>query len=339
MSIETKIIAIDDDPTGSQTVHSCLLLTRWDPQTLTQALEDASPLFFVLSNTRSMEADRAAAVTREICRNLRSALEGLAARGRPINPLVVSRSDSTLRGHYPVETDVIAEELGPFDAHFLVPAFFEGGRITRDSVHYLLVDGQPVPVSETEFARDSVFGYRNAYLPDYVEEKTGGRIPAARVSAQLTSTTDLFATVASVVGFALPDEVAVDSFDLLPVLLGVQAEDDPVRPHLLTQSFRGEYQLRRGHWKYLDHRGSGGNDYSRGVLAPYALPELAPEADGQLYDLANDPGETRNLFFEERGRREEMQALLAELTAPGGRSAPRNRRPLGLDFVRSQKGR
>lgn len=181
MSIETKIIAIDDDPTGSQTVHSCLLLTRWDPQTLTQALEDASPLFFVLSNTRSMEADRAAAVTREICRNLSTALEGLAARGRPINPLVVSRSDSTLRGHYPVETDVIAEELGPFDAHFLVPAFFEGGRITRDGVHYLLVDGTPVPVSETEFARDSVFGYRNAYLPDYVEEKTGGRIPAARV--------------------------------------------------------------------------------------------------------------------------------------------------------------
>ena len=181
MSIETKIIAIDDDPTGSQTVHSCLLLTRWDPQTLTEALEDASPLFFVLSNTRSMEADRAAAVTREICRNLGTALEGLAARGRPINPLVVSRSDSTLRGHYPVETDVIAEELGPFDAHFLVPAFFEGGRITRDGVHYLLVDGTPVPVSETEFARDSVFGYHNAYLPDYVEEKTRGRIPVAEV--------------------------------------------------------------------------------------------------------------------------------------------------------------
>jgi uncharacterized protein YgbK (DUF1537 family) len=181
MSIETKIIAIDDDPTGSQTVHSCLLLTRWDPRTLTQALEDPSPLFFVLSNTRSMEPDRAAAVTREICRNLRTALEGLAARGRPVNPLVVSRSDSTLRGHYPVETDVIAEELGPFDAHFLVPAFFEGGRITREGVHYLLVEGRPVPVSETEFARDSVFGYHTAFLPDYVEEKTGGRIPADRV--------------------------------------------------------------------------------------------------------------------------------------------------------------
>jgi uncharacterized protein YgbK (DUF1537 family) len=120
-------------------------------------------------------------VTREVCHNLKRALEGLAAEGRPLNPLLVSRSDSTLRGHYPVETDVIAGELGPFDAHFLVPAFFEGGRVTRDSVHYLLVDGRPVPVHETEFARDSVFGYRTSYLPAYVEEKTGGRIPAGQV--------------------------------------------------------------------------------------------------------------------------------------------------------------
>jgi uncharacterized protein YgbK (DUF1537 family) len=101
--------------------------------------------------------------------------------GEPVQPVVVSRSDSTLRGHYPVETDVIAEELGPFDAHFLVPAFFEGGRVTRDGVHYLLVDGEPVPVHETEFARDSVFGFSTAFLPDYVEEKTSGRIPASEV--------------------------------------------------------------------------------------------------------------------------------------------------------------
>ena len=112
-----------------------------------------------------------------------------------------------------------------------------------------------------------------------------------------------------------------------------------MRPHLLTQSFRGEYQLRRGNWKYLDHEGSGGNDYSKGVLETYALPELAPEAAGQLYDLAKDPGETRNLFFEERERREEMQALLLELTAPNGRSAPRKRRPLGMEFVRGLEGR
>lgn len=177
----TKIIAIDDDPTGSQTVHSCLLLTRWDVATLLEALQDDAPLFFVLSNTRGMDAASAASVTREICVNLREALAQAADAGVMIQPLVVSRSDSTLRGHYPVETDVIAAELGPFDAHFLVPAFFEGGRITRDGTHYLLVDGEPVPVHDTEFAKDSVFGFSTAFLPDYVAEKTGGRIPASVV--------------------------------------------------------------------------------------------------------------------------------------------------------------
>jgi uncharacterized protein YgbK (DUF1537 family) len=176
-----KIIVLDDDPTGSQTVHSCLLLTRWDPATLKEGLQDSAPLFFVLTNTRGMLAERAAMVTREVCRNLKQALHELDAAGQPINPIVVSRSDSTLRGHYPVETDVIAEQLGPFDAHFLVPAFFEGGRITRNSIHYLRIDGQEVPVHETEFAQDSVFGYRHSYLPDYVEEKTQGRIKSRQV--------------------------------------------------------------------------------------------------------------------------------------------------------------
>ena len=178
---ETKIIVLDDDPTGSQTVHSCLLLTRWDKDTLREAILDASPLFFVLTNTRGMAAKPAADITREVCKNLQLALAELKNSGRNINPILVSRSDSTLRGHYPVETDVIAEELGPFDAHFLVPAFFEGGRTTRDSIHYLKVNGKDTPVHETEFARDSVFAYHHSYLPDYVEEKTAGRIKAGQV--------------------------------------------------------------------------------------------------------------------------------------------------------------
>ncbi|MBI1422242.1 MAG: four-carbon acid sugar kinase family protein [Gammaproteobacteria bacterium] len=186
-TIQTRIIAIDDDPTGSQTVHSCLLLTAWDVDTLVTALQDVSPLFFILSNTRGMDAARAADVTRSICINLKQALEKLKQDGVVINPIVVSRSDSTLRGHYPVETDIIAQELGPFDAHFMVPAFFEAGRFTRDSVHYLMVNGKPVPVNETEFAKDSVFGFSTAYLPDYVEEKTRGRIKAGAVERFLLS--------------------------------------------------------------------------------------------------------------------------------------------------------
>ncbi|MBV9390224.1 MAG: four-carbon acid sugar kinase family protein [Chroococcidiopsidaceae cyanobacterium CP_BM_ER_R8_30] len=177
MATKPKIIVLDDDPTGSQTVHSCLLLARWDVDTLQLGLADASPIFFVLTNTRALPADRAAAVTREVCRNLRIAIANCGIQ----DFLIVSRSDSTLRGHYPIETDVIAEELGPFDAHFLVPAFFEGGRITQDSTHYLIIDGVPTPVHQTEFARDSVFGFQHSYLPDYVAEKTQNRIPAEKV--------------------------------------------------------------------------------------------------------------------------------------------------------------
>jgi uncharacterized protein YgbK (DUF1537 family) len=177
MTDRSKIIVLDDDPTGSQTVHSCLLLTKWDVETLKIGLMDEVPIFFILTNTRALPAKQAAAVTREVCQNLKIAL----AATKITEFLVVSRSDSTLRGHYPIETDVIAAELGGFDAHFLMPAFFEGGRITRDSIHYLLVDGVETPVHKTEFARDSVFAYNHSYLPDYVAEKTEGNILADRV--------------------------------------------------------------------------------------------------------------------------------------------------------------
>lgn len=161
-----------------------------------------------------------------------------------------------------------------------------------------------------------------------------GRIPAGQVSRQMTNTTDIFATLASVVGYELPDDVAVDSFDMLPAMLGIQQEEDPIRPHMLTQSFRGEFQLRQGDWKYLAHVGSGGNDYSKGLLKKYALPETAPDASGQLYNLAEDPGETTNLFFVESARREQMQALLKRLAAPkSGRSVPTSRKPIGIENI------
>lgn len=171
------IVVLDDDPTGSQTVHSCLLLTRWDPQTLKLGLQDRSPIRFILTNTRALPPAKAAEVTRSVCGALKEVMAELGCE----QAIFVSRSDSTLRGHYPLETDVMAAELGPFDAHFLVPAFFEGGRITRNSVHYLRVGERWVPVHETEFARDAVFGYHHSYLPDYVQEKTQGRIRADQV--------------------------------------------------------------------------------------------------------------------------------------------------------------
>jgi arylsulfatase A-like enzyme len=155
------------------------------------------------------------------------------------------------------------------------------------------------------------------------------KIPAGQISDQMINTTDLFATLASIIDFELPDEVAVDSYDMLPVLLGRQPADRQVRPWMLTQSFRGEFQLRMGKWKLLAHRGSGGNDYSRGELRSYALPEEDIEAAGQLYNLELDPGETRNLYSAEEARVEEMIEILKRTTAPkSGRTAPEGRKPL-----------
>lgn len=159
-----------------------------------------------------------------------------------------------------------------------------------------------------------------------------GRIPKGQVSQQMTNTTDIFATLASAVGYRLPDHVATDSFDMLPVMLGMTDPSTSVRPHLLTQSFRGEFQIRQGSWKYCDHPGSGGNDYSQGALQKYALPENAPDAPGQLYDLENDPGETVNLYHQEPARREQLKELLEHLKA-SGRSAPRNRQPIGIENI------
>lgn len=153
-----------------------------------------------------------------------------------------------------------------------------------------------------------------------------GHFPPNQVTAQITNTTDIFATLASVVGVSLPDSAATDSFDMLPVMIGLQDESKSIRPHLLTQSFGGEFQIRQGSWKYLDHKGSGGNNYDKGNLLKYAIPDKTPDAPGQLYNLENDPGETNNLYFVEEAKRKEIQALLAKLKS-SGRSAPQNRTP------------
>ncbi|PHS11499.1 MAG: arylsulfatase [Blastopirellula sp.] len=160
-----------------------------------------------------------------------------------------------------------------------------------------------------------------------------GKFPAGQVSDQMTNTTDIFATLASVVGYTLPDEAATDSFDMLPAMIGTQDDSESIRPHLLTQSFRGEFQIRQGNWKYLDHTGSGGNNYANASMKKYALPETAPDATGQLYNLETDPGETTNLFFKEEAKRNELQKLLQQLKS-SGRSAPKNRKPIGFRNIR-----
>jgi arylsulfatase A-like enzyme len=156
-----------------------------------------------------------------------------------------------------------------------------------------------------------------------------GQVKPGSTSAQLTSLTDVMATVAAITGADLPKDAAEDSFNMLPALLG--RDSSPIRPYLLQQAFSGSRTLaiRRGNWKYLHHTGSGGNRYENNPeLMPFMLPDTAPGAPGQLYNLEADPGETKNLYFEHPEMVKELKALL-DLSKTSGRSRPEqsNSRP------------
>jgi arylsulfatase A len=146
-----------------------------------------------------------------------------------------------------------------------------------------------------------------------------GKIAAGSTSGQTVCLTDVMATCAALADTALPANTAEDSFDLLPLLLGKKS-DAPARPYTLHQTISLALAIRQGPWKYLDHRGSGGNNYDRGELKSLALPEAAPDAPGQLYNLETDPGETTNLYFKHPEIVRELKALLAT-SRTTGRSA------------------
>lgn len=177
MTERLKLIVLDDDPTGSQTVHSCPLLLRWDAETLRRGLAHPSPLLFVLANTRALDGAVARQRVREICCALKPLLAEAIGAGWFESWMLVCRGDSTLRSHFPLEAEVVAEELGPFDSTLLVPAFIDGGRTTVQGMHLL----HDEPVHRSAFARDGFLGYSTSYLPDWVEEKSAGRIASDQV--------------------------------------------------------------------------------------------------------------------------------------------------------------
>jgi uncharacterized protein YgbK (DUF1537 family) len=164
------VVVLDDDPTGTQTVYDLSVYTRWDVETLAGALRADSAGFYLLTNSRSMTERDAVALNREIAANLHAAS---AQTRRPFT--IISRSDSTLRGHFPAETDAL---IGPDESPpqiVLAPFFAEGKRITVDDVHWVHDGEIAIPVGETEFARDATFGFAASDLRDWAVEKSGGR--------------------------------------------------------------------------------------------------------------------------------------------------------------------
>ena len=170
-----KIIIFDDDPTGSQTVYGCPLLLNWDEKTLEKAFTTSSPLIFILANTRSLSSVLADKKTKEICASIK---KFFVRKGISKNDFFyISRGDSTLRGHGVLEPAILEEELGPFHATFHIPAFLEGGRTTENGTHYL----NGIPVHETDFGRDKIFGFSTSDLSKWIEEKSFGEIQAKNI--------------------------------------------------------------------------------------------------------------------------------------------------------------
>ena len=180
----TRMVVFDDDPTGIQTVHGCLLVTDLSEDNIRMAMLDEVPFFYILTNTRALTAEAARKI-------LTTALETVIRVNQEFGYrlICVSRSDSCLRGHFPLEPNVMREVLMKHGYKVwpkipFAPAFIESGRFTIDGTHYMRDGERLIPVSESEFARDNVFGYKHSHLVDYIKEKGGNPEDYDIVNAQ-----------------------------------------------------------------------------------------------------------------------------------------------------------
>ncbi len=169
-----KIVVLDDDPTGVQTVHDISVYTNWSKNSIAKGFAEENKLFYILTNSRGFTAAQTEAAHKEIAANVDA-----VAKETGQEYIFISRSDSTLRGHYPLETIILKEAYEnntgkKIDGEIMCPFFKEGGRFTIDDVHYVKYGEELVPAAETEFAQDKTFGYHFSDIKAYVEEKTKG---------------------------------------------------------------------------------------------------------------------------------------------------------------------
>ena len=178
-----RLGVLDDDPTGSQAVHDVQVVTVLDEKAYGAALGGPAGTCFVLTNTRSLDEPAAVEMNQRAARGLIAVAERAGVRVQ-----LISRSDSTLRGHVMAEVAALQAVRHSvsgrgFDGVLLVPAFLEAGRVTAGDIHWARLGADLVPVGETEFARDAAFGYRASDLRDFVAEKSGGTIRPGDVAS------------------------------------------------------------------------------------------------------------------------------------------------------------
>lgn len=172
------LVVLDDDPTGTQSVADLPVLMRWEKEDFEWAFQTGKPAIYVMTNSRSLTPEDAKTINEEVVKSAYAAASGTAG----LSISFVSRSDSTLRGHFPLEPYALADSVKQvtgkdIDGIVVLPAFADAGRITIGGVHYAGSEGEGyTPVGETEFAKDATFGYQNSELSKWIEEKTGGEI-------------------------------------------------------------------------------------------------------------------------------------------------------------------
>ncbi|GGA48256.1 four-carbon acid sugar kinase family protein [Psychrobacillus lasiicapitis] len=176
--LNKKIIVLDDDPTGVQTVHGISVYTDWSVESMEKGFQEENSMFFILTNSRGFTAAETKKAHTDIAMNIAE-----VAKKQNKEFIVISRGDSTLRGHYPLETEVLKDTIEAtsniqFDGEVIIPFFKEGGRFTVDNIHYVQYGEYLVPAGETEFAKDRTFGYTKSHLGEYVEEKSAGKFTA-----------------------------------------------------------------------------------------------------------------------------------------------------------------
>ncbi len=170
-----KLVVLDDDPTGVQTVHDVSVYTDWEEESIRKGFEEKESMFFILTNSRSFSVEETTKAHLEIAARVAKVAGELGQ-----DFMIISRGDSTLRGHYPLETQLLADGLtknegAAVDGEIICPFFPEGGRYTMDNIHYVKEQDNLVPAGMTEFAKDKTFGYKSSDLTEYVEEKTAGK--------------------------------------------------------------------------------------------------------------------------------------------------------------------
>ncbi len=282
------LVVIDDDPTGTQTVSDVALLITWDESLLAETLQNEQRLFYLLTNSRSLPEQAAANLNDTTARQLAAASQHI---GREF--VIASRSDSTLRGHYPAEIFALERGIGrAYDGHLVVPAFFEGGRYTINDTHYVATPTATSetlqPAHETPYAQDSAFGYSTAYLPAWIEEKSKGHWRAEQVvsldlnlirqggpeavAARLRTVTGGLPIVVNAVGYG----------DLAVVVLGVlQAEAEGKRFAYRTAA------------SFVRLRGAVA---VRSLLQPGEIVGISPSTNGGMVIVGSYvPGSTRQL--------------------------------------------